>query len=150
MNITVIDTLRFATRLKKSGFPPEQAEAVSRAINDELTDGVATKTHIDGAVTSLRGEISETATALRGEIGEAVATLRGEICRIETTMLGKFAQIDGKLAQIDGKFHAVDARFDAITTWNQKACWLSSGVSPARRGRQGFEYDHIPALLYDP
>ena len=127
MNTTVIDTLRFATRLKKGGFPPEQAEAVSRAINDELTDGVATKAQVDGAVTSLRGEIDgavttlrgeigEAVTTLRGEIGEAVTTLRGEIGRIERTMLGKFAQIDGKFAEIDGKFQAVDARFDAMDT----------------------------------
>ena len=138
MNTTVIDTLRFATRLKKGGFPPEQAEAVSRAINDELTDGVATKAQVDGAVTSLRGEIDgavttlrgeigeavttlrgeigEAVTTLRGEIGEAMSTIRGEIGRIERTMLGKFAQIDGKFAEIDGKFQAVDARFDAMDT----------------------------------
>ena len=94
MNTTVIDTLRFATRLKKGGFPPEQAEAVSRAINDELTDGVATKAQVDGAVTSLRGEIG----------------------RIERMMVGKFAQIEGKFAEIDAKFQAVDARFDAMDT----------------------------------
>ncbi len=116
MTITVIDTLRFATRLKKSGFPPEQAEAVSLAINDELTDGVATKAQVDGAVTTLRGEIDGAVTTLRGEIGEAVTTLRSEIGRIESTMLGKFSQIDGKFAEIDGKFQAVDARFDAMDT----------------------------------
>ena len=40
---TVIDTLRFANRLKEAGVEPGQAEAMSRAFNDELLEGVATK-----------------------------------------------------------------------------------------------------------
>ncbi len=43
MNATVIDTLRYANSLKAAGVEPRQAEAMSRAINDELTEGVATK-----------------------------------------------------------------------------------------------------------
>ena len=140
MNTTVIDTLRFATRLKKGGFPPEQAEAVSRAINDELTDGVATKAQVDGAVTSLRGEIDgavttlrgeidgavttlrgeigEAVTTLRGEIGEAMSTIRGEIGEAVTTLRGEIGLIErtmlGKFAQIDGKFAEIDGKFQAV------------------------------------
>ena len=92
MNATVIDTLRFANRLKQAGFEPDQAEAVSRAFNDELVEGLVTKTDLDAAVT----------------------TLRGEIGKLENTMLGKFAEIDAKFGQIDAKFEAIDHKFDAM------------------------------------
>ena len=56
MNATVIDTLRYANSLKAAGVEPRQAEAMSRAINDELTEGVATKRDLDDAVAELKYE----------------------------------------------------------------------------------------------
>ena len=46
-NLAVIDTLRYSDRLKDAGIPADQAEAMSRALNDEMTSGLATKADID-------------------------------------------------------------------------------------------------------
>ena len=43
---TMIDTLRFSDRLRQSGFTPEQANALSLALSDELTEQLATKADV--------------------------------------------------------------------------------------------------------
>ncbi|MDE0420683.1 MAG: hypothetical protein OXK76_07325 [Gammaproteobacteria bacterium] len=43
MEATVIDTLRYAEGLKAADVEPNRAEAMSRALNEELAGGVATK-----------------------------------------------------------------------------------------------------------
>lgn len=58
MEVTVIDTMRYADRLKASGVESDQAEAMSRALNDELAGGVATKDDLRHAVDELKTEIA--------------------------------------------------------------------------------------------
>ncbi|MCY4012478.1 MAG: hypothetical protein OXG82_07175 [Gammaproteobacteria bacterium] len=65
MQATVIDTLRYANRLKDAGVDGRQAEAMALAINDELVSGLATKDDLNNAVGELRGELGE----LRAELG---------------------------------------------------------------------------------
>ena len=62
MEVSVIDTLRYADRLKAAGVETRQAEAMSRALNDELAGGVATKQDLDRAVDKLTGEIARVET----------------------------------------------------------------------------------------
>ena len=59
MHATVIDTLRYADGLKAAGVEPRQAEAMSRALNDELVEGVATKRDLDNAVADLKSDIAK-------------------------------------------------------------------------------------------
>ena len=59
MGATVIDTLRFANRLKAAGIQDDHAEAMSCAINDELAGGVATKDDLERAVAELKAEIAK-------------------------------------------------------------------------------------------
>ena len=58
MHATVIDTLRYADSLKAAGVEHRQAEAMSRALNDELVEGVATKRDLDNAVADLKSDIA--------------------------------------------------------------------------------------------
>ena len=62
MDATVIDTLRFANRLKAAGVQDRQAEAMSRALNDELAGGVASKDDLARAVAELKVEIAKVET----------------------------------------------------------------------------------------
>ena len=64
MAVSVIDTLRYADRLKAAGVETGQAEAMSRALNDELAAGVATKQDLDRAVDKLTGEIAKVETKI--------------------------------------------------------------------------------------
>ena len=43
---TVIDTLRFSDKLQEGGFAPKQANALTLALSDELTERLATKADI--------------------------------------------------------------------------------------------------------
>ena len=59
MNTTVIDTLRFANRLKTAGVDGRQAEAMAVAFNEELATGVATRQDLDQAVDKLTARIDQ-------------------------------------------------------------------------------------------
>ena len=50
---TVIDTLRFSDKLQEGGFAPKQANALTLALSDELTEQLATKVDI----TALKADI---------------------------------------------------------------------------------------------
>ena len=83
MEPSVIDTLRYADRLKAAGVETRQAEAMSRALNDELAGSVATKQDLDRAVDELRGEIAKVD-----------------------------AKVDALDAKFDAKFGALSERFE--------------------------------------
>ena len=58
---TVFDTLRFADRLKQSGFENRQAEGMARAIGDEMTtllEQVVTKPDLDSAIGGVRSDVA--------------------------------------------------------------------------------------------
>ena len=57
---TVIDTLRFSDKLQEGGFAPKQADALTLALSDELTEQLATKADI----TALKADT----TALKADI----------------------------------------------------------------------------------
>ena len=58
---TVLDTLRFADRLKHSGFEDDQAEGMARALGDEMTtqlEHVVTKPDLDTAIGAVRSDLT--------------------------------------------------------------------------------------------
>ena len=92
MNATVIDTLRYADRLKGAGVERSQAEAMSRALNGELVGGVATK----------------------DDLTHAVVELKAEIAKVDAKFEAKFDTMDAKLDAMDAKFDAMDEKFEAL------------------------------------
>ena len=111
MTATVIDTLRYADRLKQAGVESGQAEAMSRALNDELTEGLATRKDLDDAVSELKGDI--------GGLGNRIDALETKFDALETKFDGldtKFGAIDTKFGAIDTKFGAMDTKFGAMDT----------------------------------
>ena len=87
MQATVIDTLRYANRLKDAGVDGVQAEAMALAINDELVSGLATKDDLNHAVDELRGEMNGLrgeVDGLRGEMGGLRAELGALNAKFET------------------------------------------------------------------
>ena len=93
----MIDTLRYASRLKDAGFDPVQAEAMSRALNDEIGSGVATKADLDHAVGELQIEFAKV------------------VARVDV-MEARFDSVDERFVAVDARFDAMDARFDAMDT----------------------------------
>ncbi len=102
MNATVIDTLRFADRLKAAGFEAPHAEGMARALGDELAERMLTKSDLDEALRPIYARFDAIDARFVGINGKFVG------------INGKFVGIDGKFEAIDKKFDAIDARFEAI------------------------------------
>ena len=92
----VIDTLKFADRLKDAGFPPPQAEGLARALGDELGERMVVKRDLDDAV-----------QAVNRDLDNAVQTISATIESLDA----KFEAMDQKF---EAKFLALEPRFDAI------------------------------------
>ena len=110
MNAKVIDTLRYADGLKAAGVEARQAEAMSRALNAELTEGIATKRDLDDAVAGVKNELGARIDALehKVEVGFAMVDAKFE------AMNTRFEAVDAKFEAVDAKFEAVDAKFEAL------------------------------------
>ena len=102
MTAAVIDTLRFADRLKESGIEARHAEGIARAFGEELVDRVVTKRDLDEALVPLRVGILALEARFDG--------LDPRFDAIDT----KFDAIDTKFVAIDTKFNAMDAKFEAL------------------------------------
>ncbi len=58
MAASIIDTLRYARRLKEAGVASEQAEAMADALAGELVPNLVTKTDLGNAVSELKADIA--------------------------------------------------------------------------------------------
>ena len=135
MYVPVIDTLRYANRLKDAGVEASQAEAMARAFNDELVHGVATKDDLNQAVVGLTHEIGRAETELKNEIGRAETELKNEIGRVETELKNDIGRVETELkndigrveseigrverelkSELKGEIGRLDERFDGVKT----------------------------------
>ena len=110
MHANVIDTLRYANRLKDAGVDTRQAEAMAQAINDELTSGLATKVDVEHASAGLKGDLDAAVAKLEGDLDRAVVHLKGEIAREVARVDGKIDVVDEKLT---AKLDALDSKHEA-------------------------------------
>ena len=109
MNATVIDTLRFADRLKAAGFEAPHAEGMARALGDELAERMLTKSDLDEALRPIYARFDAIDAKFVGINGKFVG-INGKFEAIDK----KFAAIDAKFVAMDARFEAMDARFEAI------------------------------------
>lgn len=58
MAASIIDTLRYARRLKEAGVAPAQAEAMADALAVELVPNLVTKTDLGAAVAGIKADIA--------------------------------------------------------------------------------------------
>ena len=98
MSQTLINTLRFADRLKEAGFAGAQAEALARVLGDELTEQLPSKADFQ----TLQADFK----TLEGKFD----TLEGKFDTLE----GKFDTLDRRLGALEGKFSVLEAKFDGL------------------------------------
>ena len=99
MNATVIDTLRFANRLKEVGFDPSHAEGMACALGDELAERMLTRRDLD-----------EFKVVVDARFDGIDARFDGIDARF-TAIDARFEAIDAKIDNLDAKF---EAKFDAL------------------------------------
>ncbi len=110
MNATVIDTLRFADRLKAAGFEAPRAEGLARALGDELAERIVTKSDLDEALRPIYARfdaIDARFDAIEARFDAFVASTDARFDAIE-------ARFDAFVASTDARFDAIEARFDAF------------------------------------
>lgn len=103
MNATVIDTLRFADRLKAAGFEAPRAEGLARALGDELAERIVTKSDLDEALRPIYARFD----AIDAKFDAFVASTDARFDAIE-------ARFDAFVASTDARFESIDARFGSI------------------------------------
>ena len=136
MDATVIDTLRYANRLREAGVEPGQAEAMARAINDELSVGVATRDDLGAAernlghaVAELRSDMEHGFAKLRADMDHSLAELRGDLDVFK-------AEVTAKLDAQNGKFEA-QGRYLFLTLAVIAALGLYNAAAPHFTGNTG-------------
>lgn len=87
MNATVIDTLRFADRLKQAGFEAPRAEGLARALGEELDGRVMTRNDREAFGVRLDG--------------------------LEAKVEARFESVDARFDSVYAKFDSLEAKFDA-------------------------------------
>ena len=95
----MIDTLKFAKRLREAGFSDPQAEAVIATVQEasESAD-LATKADLAGLRTELKAEIGALRTELEAAVREAELRLEAKIEAIKADILNRvFGLILGTL-----------------------------------------------------
>ena len=91
MSQTLINTLRFADRLKEAGFAGTQAEALARVLGDELTEQLPSKADF---------------MALQADF----KTLEVKFDALEA----KFDRLEEKFSGLETKFSSLEAKFDGL------------------------------------
>ena len=84
MSQTLINTLRFADRLKEAGFAGAQAEALARVLGDELTEQLPSKADFIALEAKFDG------------------------------LEAKFDGLEAKFNGLEAKFDALEAKFDGL------------------------------------
>ena len=77
MAASVIDTLRYARRLKEAGVAPAQAEAMADALAAEFVQNLVTKADLGTAVAGLKAEIAALETRLTWRLLGGVTLIVG-------------------------------------------------------------------------
>ena len=111
------DTMATARLLRDSGIEERQAAAITTAIKDGVTGGVATKTDLERVESALRTDIERVESALRTDI----ARLDADIARLETEFKADTAKLESALrtdiARLETEFKADFARLETELRW---------------------------------
>jgi hypothetical protein len=79
MNTITFDTLKYANRLKKAGFTPEQAEEQAGALSEVL--------EVNLKELATKGDLAMLKSELKNEIGQLRAEFRAEIEKTKVELI---------------------------------------------------------------
>ena len=113
MNPAVIDTLKFADRLKNAGFPPPQAEGLARVLGDELGKRMVTKRDLDEAVQTINATIGILDAKFESKFEAMDQKFEAMDQRFEARFEAMDQRFEARFEAMDQKFEAMDQRFEA-------------------------------------
>ena len=113
MNATVIDTLRFADRLKAAGFEGPQAEGMARALGDELAERMLTRRDLHEALRPIHAKLDSMEARFAG-VDAGFEGVDARFDSMEARFEGVDARFDSMEAKFDARFEGVDVKLDAV------------------------------------
>ena len=103
--------LRHARRsLEAAGFGQEQAEAITNAVRDAVTESAATKADLTEVKTELKAEFAEVRAEFKAEIAEVRAEFKAEIAEVKA----EIGRLDAKITDVKADIARLSARIDAL------------------------------------
>ena len=106
MDANVIDTLRFADRLKDAGFDPPKADGLARALGEELGDRVLTRIDHDALGMRIDG--------LEAKFEALEAKFDAKFEALEAKFDARFEGLEAKFEGLEAKFEGLEARFEGL------------------------------------
>ena len=103
MDANVIDTLRFADRLKEAGFDPPKADGLARALGEELGDRVLTW-----------GDHVAVGLHIEGLDAKFESKFEGLQTKFDARFEGLEAKFDARFEGLEAKFEGLEARFEGL------------------------------------
>ena len=123
MEASVIDTLRFADRLKEAGFEPPRAEGLARALGDELGDRVLTANdrkafdvRIDGLEARFDAKFDGLEAKFDAKFDGLEAKFDAKFDGLEAKFDGLKAEFDGSASRFDAQHESLKVRLDSLGT----------------------------------
>lgn len=106
----MLDTLRLANRMKKSGVQSEVAEAIASSLSEELAENISGELCEMGSKVGSRFENLEIRMDARFEAVDARFTdletrMDARFTDLETRITGRFSLVDEKLAGLRNQMH---------------------------------------------
>ena len=118
MDANVIDTLRFADRLKEAGFDPPKADGLARALGEELGDRVLARIDHDALVMridSLDAKFDAKFEALEARFEALEAKFEGLEARFEG-LEARFEGLEAKFVGLESMVHSLHSNLKLLMT----------------------------------
>ena len=109
MDANVIDTLRFADRLKDVGFDPPKAHGLARALGEELGEVVLTRIDHDSLglrIDGLDAKFDAKFQAMEAKFGGLEARFGG--------LEARFEGVEARFEGVEARFVGLDAKFESL------------------------------------
>ena len=108
----MFDTLRFATRLKRSGFESGQAEGMARALSEEmgkLLERLATRVDL----ATMKNELKTQIAALSVRLDSLEAKFEALSARVDS-LSARVVALEAKVEALSARVAALEAKVDAM------------------------------------
>ena len=120
MAAVVIDTLRYVDRLEEAGVGREKADAMARALEEQLRESMPTKTDINARFDFVDARFDRMDARLDrmdarfDRMDGRIDALEARIDALDAKFEAKFEAIDHRFEAVDHRFRAVESRLDAL------------------------------------
>lgn len=115
MDANVIDTLRFADRLKDAGFEAPKADGLARALAEELGDRVLTRIDHDALGLRIDG-LDAKFEALEAKFDAKFETLEAKFEALEFKFNGRFEGLEARFEGLEARFVGLESKFESLHT----------------------------------